>query len=541
MVCSVNSYNANIREWEPILEAWNPEFVLSSTSDDTSLNLTSENHVQFNITSDFLAMILQTMSLLHTFRDGTERELLPAIQFENKLGRAVTLLDGQTKKMLFHLNHNDVANIFIGQQSSGYHFMSNEKSLLNIVSQALPESVDLYFDDVQEGSGDEDICPLIHLPLQVINYTNMYPMKHIHSSSSPVNTSSTQSIVKEEIYEYQRYNPLMLSWVDPFLSSDPHRWSDVSGIVQKFGKNSVNLPVERGWQWNEDWKIDVSAKLAVQIDSEGFHYGFEFYGICGKPDTIALRTFRPLDCVRRRRWVRTRSLKQKQSEGMNIFWDVKLETNGSKVVTIRSALQIFNSLPYDVSAHLDNGIVIGPIAENATFSVPLTQAKGVKRLALKPSFLPCELSTQINCTERASDFLSIYNVRCIMLSDEKTYLSLNTLVRQKDQSIHVTVFPHASIFNALPCSVKFKFTNSKGNVVDQDFLDSADSRKLCFLSLKETNFVSLQLSSSEDWSPSRQLNKQRDSNLTIPLYSNGNLVLKIYMKVTYLKTNISNI
>ena len=540
LVCGVNYYDASIREWEPILEAWYPEFILSSTSDNTSVSLTSQNHVQFNITSVFLDMSLQTLSLLHTFRNGTERELPPAIKFENKLGQPVTLLDGQTKKMLFHLKHNAVANVFIGQVTSGYHFMSNEKSLLNVVLPVPPDSIDLYFDDEAE-DGNEVISPLVQLPLHVINTTNIYPMNLIASTSTSQNDSSNadKNVVKEEIYEYQRYNPLSLSWIDPFLSNDPHRWSDATGVAQKIGKNSVQLPLERGWKWIEDWKIDVSAKLGVQIDAEGFHYGFDFYAICGKSDDMTLRTFRPLDCVRRRRWVRRRSLKTK-SDDAHLFWDVRLEKNGSKVVTIRSALQIRNSLPYDVSAHLDNGEVIGPIPEDCTFSVPLKEANGVNFLALKPSFLPSSLSTEISCADRPSDFMSIHNVQCVMKSDEKSYLSLNALVRQRDKSIHVSVFPHALIFNALPCSVKFKFTNSVGDVVDQDYLDTGESRKLCFLSLKENNFVSLQLSSSA-WSPVQSLNRQRDSNLTIPLYSCGKLILKIYMKVSYLNTNTSKI
>lgn len=95
-----------------------------------------------------------------------------------------------------------------------------------------------------------------------------------------------------EVYENARY--AFGSWRGPSPTERP-QWSNAAG--RPLRKEEVPLP--SGWMWDGPWRIDASGGA----DADGWDYAFSFNSY---RQGRQRRGNKSSDCVRRRRWVRTR-------------------------------------------------------------------------------------------------------------------------------------------------------------------------------------------------------------------------------------------
>jgi len=97
----------------------------------------------------------------------------------------------------------------------------------------------------------------------------------------------------EEYYENQRYQPLS-GWKIPYLPKDRKPFTDTKG--NEWTRNIIHDKMPKGWNWANDWDIDVNPK----VDKDGWMYGVDFLVDSWHPQN------QKSDTVRRRRWARTR-------------------------------------------------------------------------------------------------------------------------------------------------------------------------------------------------------------------------------------------
>ncbi|XP_035578049.1 tectonin beta-propeller repeat-containing protein 1 isoform X4 [Zalophus californianus] len=107
---------------------------------------------------------------------------------------------------------------------------------------------------------------------------------------------------REEAYENQRWNPVG-GFCEKFLPSDRWQWSDVSGLQHR-PLDGVALP-SRHWEWESDWYVDENFG-GEPTEKGGWTYAIDF------PATYT-RDKKWNSCVRRRRWIRYRRYKSRDT------------------------------------------------------------------------------------------------------------------------------------------------------------------------------------------------------------------------------------
>ncbi|ETE63932.1 Tectonin beta-propeller repeat-containing protein 1, partial [Ophiophagus hannah] len=110
---------------------------------------------------------------------------------------------------------------------------------------------------------------------------------YVHSSDVPIR-------FKEETYENQRWNPVV-GFCNSLLPSDRWPWSDVSGLKHQQLESFV-LPSPH-WEWESDWYVDEN------FGGEATEKGVATY----------TKDKRWNSCVRRRRWIRYRRYKARDT------------------------------------------------------------------------------------------------------------------------------------------------------------------------------------------------------------------------------------
>ena len=271
----------------------------------------------------------------------------------------------------------------------------------------------------------------------------------------------------------------------PFLPTDPHNWSDKRG-KRKVSRESVKLPPDGLWEWQGEWRIDMNGQIGQDIDKDGWEYGFDFFELFTRRHAnrrVKSRT----DCVRRRRWLRTRTSQGGQhaiesSGGVSrpseaplfVCWEVFINPDGCRIVTIRSCLQISNKLPYSIMVRLGNDtdesvVNFGPIGVDEVMSVPLLapSVAAVKMISFQPHNLhnkSWHWSNSVPSTRRDFDGLeeidaeSIEQVapqsKCAKHNESRAHFYV--LRHQDGQSLLWTVNPYLRITNALPCQADIK-------------------------------------------------------------------------------------
>ncbi|XP_070617355.1 tectonin beta-propeller repeat-containing protein 1 [Erythrolamprus reginae] len=118
---------------------------------------------------------------------------------------------------------------------------------------------------------------------------------YVHSIDVPIR-------FKEETYENQRWNPVV-GFCDSLLPSDRWPWSDVSGLKHQ-QLESFALPSPH-WEWESDWYVDENFG-GEATEKGGWTYAIDF------PATYT-KDKRWNSCVRRRRWIRYRRYKARDT------------------------------------------------------------------------------------------------------------------------------------------------------------------------------------------------------------------------------------
>ena len=272
-------------------------------------------------------------------------------------------------------------------------------------------------------------------------------------------------------------------WRQPFLSNDPHQWTDGSGTVRK----DIQLIAIDGnkWEWEGDWAVDMEVIKGDEIDGDGWEYGNNFtsFSISSKR-----RNHSSLDCVRRRRWLRTRvpvaGSIDERFRPLTVFWDIQVLQSGTRRVDVRSGLQVRNVMPFAVMITLGGSGLTkeeehGPFAENHTFNVPLMQASATwirVRLADFP-YMWCQ---QVACGIQSHNYTSIRDVQCEGVGGEEMGYSpvcLRVLCTQENKSLMVTISPVVLIINKLPCDLRYICSTSSRRT-DEGFLLPGSTCKL---------------------------------------------------------------
>jgi hypothetical protein len=104
----------------------------------------------------------------------------------------------------------------------------------------------------------------------------------------------------EEVWENQRFIPFKGFSVSNLLPGERAAYSTVDGQTPLSDDNTrfptCDLPP--GWAWSTKWQTDTTY---TEVDDEGFVYGVDFSRLDGPKR-------RPIHFVRRRRWLRTRTI-----------------------------------------------------------------------------------------------------------------------------------------------------------------------------------------------------------------------------------------
>uniref|UniRef100_A0A8C4ZZN1 Tectonin beta-propeller repeat-containing protein 1 n=1 Tax=Gadus morhua TaxID=8049 RepID=A0A8C4ZZN1_GADMO len=123
-----------------------------------------------------------------------------------------------------------------------------------------------------------------------------------HNIYLNVHASDLSIRYQEETYENQRWNPVD-GFSERLLPSDRWQWSDVAGLVHQ-PLDSFDLP-SSGWEWEADWYADENFE-AEPTEKGGWTYAMDF------PATYT-KDKKWNSCVRRRRWLRYRRYKARDS------------------------------------------------------------------------------------------------------------------------------------------------------------------------------------------------------------------------------------
>ncbi|XP_074925325.1 tectonin beta-propeller repeat-containing protein 1 isoform X1 [Chelonoidis abingdonii] len=107
---------------------------------------------------------------------------------------------------------------------------------------------------------------------------------------------------QEETYENQRWNPVG-GFCEKLMPSDRWQWSDVSGLKHQ-QLDSFTLPSQH-WEWESDWYVDENIG-GEPTEKGGWTYAIDF------PATYA-KDKKWNSCVRRRRWIRYRRYKSRDT------------------------------------------------------------------------------------------------------------------------------------------------------------------------------------------------------------------------------------
>ena len=264
---------------------------------------------------------------------------------------------------------------------------------------------------------------------------------------------------------------------------------------------SVKLHSDK-WEWLGDWSVDKESSVGDEVDSEGWEYAttFSSFSIASRR-----RNSHSLDCVKRRRWLRTRvptadSIDERQRP-LTIFWDVQVLQSGTRRVDVRSGFQIRNFMPFSIiismcgSTWVENEKFI--IEEDQIYNVPLLRASA-SALKIRPAGLNHEWSQEVSCCLQISDSSFMKDVYCISentnisdsnVGDNTSPICMRVLCSQKSKSQTVTIAPFVTISNLLPCDFQYR-CNTFDKTRDEGIVQSGSTCKLASISLSSLPKIS---------------------------------------------------
>lgn len=319
----------------------------------------------------------------------------------------------------------------------------------------------------------------------------------------------------------------LIRWRHPFLANDPYEWTDASGTIRK---DLQSITLSSKWEWGGPWSIDMDVVGGDEIDSDGWEYGNNFtnFSISNRR-----RDQNPLDCVRRRRWLRPRvpiaGNTDERLRPLTVFWDVQVLQSGTKKVDVRSSLQVHNTMPFAVIISVGGSVwaadtEFGPIAENQTFNVPLMHASATW-IKMRVADFPYLFCNQILCGLQMHDFSSARDVQCEGEGGETAGYNpacMRVLCTQQNKSMTVTLAPTMLISNKLPCNMKYACTSS-GKKRDEGNLLPGSSCKLVNVDTAFQPEISLAVGNLK-WTGSISLNNVKADPIRVDaLYPDGSI------------------
>jgi hypothetical protein len=322
-------------------------------------------------------------------------------------------------------------------------------------------------------------------------------------------------------------------WRQPFLSNDPHQWTDGSGTIRR-DIQTIAINGDK-WEWEGEWAVDMEVIKGDEIDCDGWEYGTNFtsFSISNKR-----RNHSSLDCVRRRRWLRTRvpvaGSIDERFRPLTVFWDVQTLQSGTKRVEVRSCLQMRNAMPFAVIISLwGSGWTKeeehGPFAENETFNVPLRQASA-SCIRIRLADFPYEWSQQVACGIQSHDYHSIRDVQCEGVGGEEMGYSpvcLRLLCTQVNKSVMVTISPVVLIINKLPCDLRY-ICNTSSRMTDEGCLLPGTTCKLANVNSSSNPEISFTMGSLM-WSAPVPIDSQKVDPVKLDILSSDGLLGMILM------------
>jgi hypothetical protein len=503
MILKADSYNTNVSEWEPIIDPWSPNLTLTGDVSHLKLGIESKQTLQFSITTTLLNTISHTYSLLQSVDENAPRDLKPNLIIINKLGVEVNMLTSSLNEPLFHLDDHQILDVFLAQRTNGPLLVARDSPRTIEIVSRLPSKVDLQI----PFSGMPNAQIIKAIPLN-INKTLRYQLRSESETDVP-NQTPSQAII-DVIYEYQRYQPFGGGWKEPFMMGDPPRWCNRNG--KKCSLSEVKLP-DSSWHWIDEWKVDLDQRrIGKKMDSEGWDYAINFSALNSDPHGIV----QPVDYARRRKWIRSRtvlnSLKSGKIPSIDLFCEFKQLQDGSRQLVLKSGLEIFNSLPFEILIWVNKdqdsgtGYEFGPILADGNFSIPLFCSTATC-LKIKHAGIPCNWSEIIQLQVRTEDNLMMTSqteISCIELTENRS-LYMKSLIKQTNKLLTVHIIPNLMITNLVFCQLSYRFAisgNETGKhleIVEEGSIVSGSQTKLNHLKHSHHIFVALQVGDLE-WS-----------------------------------------
>ena len=538
MVLAVDTYNAIVTEWEPLLETWHPTLTVSSDSTDIRVKITSAERLQVSLSSTFLSDLSRILSVFELMNQPRSkgRGAIPSLTITNRLGIPIEVVHSATRHSIFRLDKDHTGAIFLHHRSTGDVLLEEPGQVSEVLS-CLPTAVDILFNS-QEMDNRQ---PLTDISVASVS-RRQYAIQAEGGADGSMGQTSPEPVV-ESVYQYQRYWPIK-GWGDSCLLGDPPEWSDAAGS-KDMPRSSVELP--EAWEWVGDWKVDTSGQAQGQVDKDGWEYAVNFTDFT--PTSRRRGESRPMDYARRRKWVRTRApqptTERPYVQAMTMLWDVHLLDDGSKKIELRSCLQIDNQLPYAVKLQLtsrqwQSPVELGPLCPNDVLSVPLLCA-AADEMSFKSSEVPTNWTTPLPCTLQAVDGETQTEVACTEEASGRM-LHIRPVTRQVKNSLQITLSAPIRITNTVPSRVGYRFYingAARGGeeqrvLAEEGWLEAGGKSCLSYVKVTHITHVALNVG-DVGWSETSDPIFDKSSNtsrVNVPFLSgDGKIVLILRLRI----------
>lgn len=506
-------YNADVSEWEPILDPSALRCQVDSNTEELAFSLSSEATVQLTVTGAMLEKSLLAYSLL-TRRDACEdgaHQLSAEVHVRNLLGVDVELVDS-----LF----SSLSKVVPGDGATVP--LQFERMNATTRETRAPAMLDLHFVGQLEGQR----LPLLQLPLKT-KRPRMYTLQLAPELQEASGQYSDPVVV--DYFQNERFDPLKRVWRQPFLPMDPPHESGAMGRPARIPA----LAEHADWEWLGDWIVDMGGEEEGEVDCDGWEYGTSFAVLSSASKGAARRSRRPLDSVRRRRFIRTRVCRDQlvqQGGPLNLFWDVEHQQNGDRLVTMRSSMEVVNKLPHAVFVALGYGsgeeLELGPVPEDGALAVPLLHSR-VTSARVRPADAAHAWSAPFMCAVLPFDYKSRYDLECA--SEEDPTMFVRVHAAQKARFLRLTLSTYCLVCNLLPCDVRFRcFVDSLHT--EAGTLEAGRICKLPYSDMHNGANISVQLGQLS-WSDAAVVDPVMVPEARLALYSaSGDVAMYIHVE-----------
>eukprot|EP01042_Synura_sphagnicola_P000008 gene8-9_t len=454
---SVDFHNPNVGRWEPILETWTSDVGVIIELSKVDVTISSSRLLQLNFSGVMFRTLLETFQQVCSFEENRGRkELAPAVEMCNNLGVGVEIFDSDSNAKLVDLP------AFSGKTPLPFSSaLTTGPRSIRTIDEKHSTAVDVVFSSNDQSPARQSINKL-----PVIFYrSKAYDVDLKAFLGSGKLPASVLEPVVEEILENQRYDPIR-GWREPYLPMDPATFTDIH-CNREMDMDSIVLPPGNKWRWQDNWKVDMRGKEGTEFDKQGWDYGVNFTVLSSSKKR---RNFQPFDCVRRRRWIRTRvpvEVGEKmtvENRPWRLFWDTKIQDNGSRLLALNSRITILNvsSFPltvYGGSVDWEGDLELCVITPNQETCVPITHAHA-STLRFRPTDVPVALSEAVSTATKIQDYTKDITIRC---SGGQAMEAIYSRIKQvqRGERLFLLVSSAFVIYNMLPCELRFRSEGSR--------------------------------------------------------------------------------